>query len=784
MSRAQRLFHELKRRRVYRVAVVYSAVAFVIWQVAEIAIPALGMPDWVLTLVVVLTLVGLPIALVLGWAFDITAEGVRRTEAANDEGGETTSSVVHPFRITVAAVGIVIVAAAWFVWSRVPAAESNLTSNRIAVFPFVVHGDDELMYLREGIAHLLSGALDGAGDLRTVDPHALLGTVSGSTGPDPQTAQEIAARFGAELYVLGSVVGSPGDMAVNAALYDVTRGERTTAEAVEGQEGELQTIIDELARRLVVDLAGSPGDRLVRTAALTTQSVPALKAYLAGHSALSRGDFSTANEAFQDALKLDGAFVLARYQLAVSMAWEGHGQLSRQAVAQAARDRASLPAREQRLLLALDAFLRGDLDGAEDAYRAYLGEYPDDVEANYMLAESIFHLGPIHGRSMQRSREPFERVLSFDHDNIFTLHHLAVLAIKRAELTKADSLLYRALATEPASWLAVDIRVMQALASGDPDMRAQVQGELQSVETLGLHGAMMAGTSFYQSPAEARWIVDALTAQQRPTQVRATGHTMLAYLEVASGQWSQAERSLNEADRLYRIGPSHRAVFALIPFAPYDRSVLQERLREVEAWDVASLPPSEFVMLLPPVEVQSAIRLYLLGALNARLGHDSAAFAYAERLEKVNWTFGGNLSATLAPGIRAAVAAAHGEVEEALRSLETALFDGHYDEVYASPVVSMAAERYLMAELLLAVGRAQEALPWFASLGDLQRHEIAYLAPAHFRRAQIYERLGELDEARKHYARFAELWQDCDPELRPFVDEAEQRLQQLRNQPD
>jgi 4-hydroxybenzoate polyprenyltransferase len=78
-SQLRTFLAELKRRRVYRVAVVYAAVAFVIWQAAEIAFPALNLPPWTLTFAVVLTLVGFPIAVALAWAFDITAEGVRRT---------------------------------------------------------------------------------------------------------------------------------------------------------------------------------------------------------------------------------------------------------------------------------------------------------------------------------------------------------------------------------------------------------------------------------------------------------------------------------------------------------------------------------------------------------------------------------------------------------------------------------------------------------------------------------------------------------------------------------
>ena len=571
-------------------------------------------------------------------------------------------------------------------------------------------------------------------------------------------------------------------MEMTASLYDATSGQRTTAEAVPGRETEIQDAVDELARGLVADLAGRPGDRLAGLAARMTRSVPALKVYLAGHRALQRGDMRGSIEAFEQALELDSGFVLARYEFAVAAAWEGHGVPARQAVVQAVRDSAALPARERRLLVGLDAFLRGDLERAEDAYRRVLGEYPDEVEANYMLGETLFHLGPIHGQSMQLSRAPFERVLTVDPDHLFSLHHLANLALMRGEYAAADSLHERALATGPERWFAVCLRTMKAMASGDPGLRTAVQSDLETVETLGLFCSMMTATWIFQDPAGARWVIEALTAPYRPAQLRATGHTLLAYFEAARGRPSQVERELTEVDRLYPVGASHRAYLSLLPLAPSDRSTLEERLREVEAWDVESLPTSTTALMMPPVEVQPAIRLYLLAALSARLGWDSAALVYADRLEQLEWAVGGDLSATLTPGIGAALAAAHGDVEDALGLLETAPFRGHYEEVYSSPVISMAAERYLMGELLVAAGHSREALSWFASLGDLQPYEIAYVAPAHLRRAHIYERLGEPEAAAEHYARFVELWKDCDPELRLLVEDAEARLARLRGQ--
>jgi hypothetical protein len=78
-ERAVSLFAELKRRKVVRVAVVYAATAFVVLQAADIMLSRLAVPDWAMTLVVVFAVLGFPIAIVLGWALEVTPDGVKVT---------------------------------------------------------------------------------------------------------------------------------------------------------------------------------------------------------------------------------------------------------------------------------------------------------------------------------------------------------------------------------------------------------------------------------------------------------------------------------------------------------------------------------------------------------------------------------------------------------------------------------------------------------------------------------------------------------------------------------
>jgi len=90
----QRLFAELKRRRVFRVMAVYGVVAFGIIEAADAIFPRMALPDWTVTLVVWLALLGFPVAIVLAWALEMTPEGVRRTTEAAP--GELTEIISAP----------------------------------------------------------------------------------------------------------------------------------------------------------------------------------------------------------------------------------------------------------------------------------------------------------------------------------------------------------------------------------------------------------------------------------------------------------------------------------------------------------------------------------------------------------------------------------------------------------------------------------------------------------------------------------------------------------------
>ena len=85
-------FAELKRRNVYKVAVAYGVVAWLLMQVASQIFPFFDIPNWVVRLVVLLLIIGFPVALIIAWAFEVTPEGIKRTEAADAAGNDLAAS--------------------------------------------------------------------------------------------------------------------------------------------------------------------------------------------------------------------------------------------------------------------------------------------------------------------------------------------------------------------------------------------------------------------------------------------------------------------------------------------------------------------------------------------------------------------------------------------------------------------------------------------------------------------------------------------------------------------
>ena len=201
MPRMKRLIEELKRRRVFRVAGVYAALAFVVWQVAEIAVPGLNLPGWVLTLVILLTGLGFPVAVGLAWAFDITPEGVRRTEPDDKAVPEVRPSL-----------------------ERSPARKS------IVVLPFDnMSPDPQDAYLSDGLTEEIITGLSCCGPLRVISRNS----ARALKGTDKDT-RTIARELDVQYVLEGSVRKAGNDLRITAQLIDGRTDEHLWSERYSG----------------------------------------------------------------------------------------------------------------------------------------------------------------------------------------------------------------------------------------------------------------------------------------------------------------------------------------------------------------------------------------------------------------------------------------------------------------------------------------------------------------------------------------------------------------------
>ncbi len=394
-----------------RVMGLYTVSAVAVLGLLQLLAMQLDLPRWVLPGALVLLLIGVPIilgtALVQRGSLSLPQPAMRLL---------TWRRAILGGVFAMAAWGVVVTA---YMVSR-SAAASSLVATRLAVLPFAVRGDPDFNYLGEGIVDLLARDLDGVGDLRTVDPGTVLsalGAAEGRSG-NPDRYRAVARRVGAGLYLLGSVHAVGGRLRIQASLHDASADVNSAAlsqSGVEGDAGDVLALVDQLAARLMVDRGAAPGS-LFETAALTTRSLPALRAYLTAEQSLRSGPqaLDSALAGFQRAVTEDSTFALAHYRLAVAAGWQGRQEVAATATASALRHSARLADRDRRLLEVYDQYRGGSAEQAELGFRNLVRDNPGDLEAEFQLADLLTNYNPLLGRSQDEARELFDRILAYD----------------------------------------------------------------------------------------------------------------------------------------------------------------------------------------------------------------------------------------------------------------------------------------------------------------------------------------------------------------------------------
>ena len=380
ISRLQGWFAELRRRRVFRVAVVYLVVAWLAIQVADTVFEPLGLPAWALKLVIVLVTLGFPIACVLAWAFDLTPRGLERTSPLAE--GAAAALPATPE----AAPALPLAVA--------PPAES------VAVLPFAdMSPARDHEYFCDGIAEEIINALCCVRSLRVASR-----TSSFQFKGRSADVREIGKALGVRAVLEGSVRKAGDRVRITAQLVNAADGYHLWSESFDrGLEDVFATqaeIAQKLVRALRLSLTPQETKFIERGG---TRSAEAYDLYLRGQALLRDGSDSALPQAavlFRNAIVADPRFAQAHAGLANALAyaliWGLDVDAASLDVALAASHRAlelepHLP--EAHVARGNLLFVQGQREDAFAAFEEAIRLNPASYEAHYFFARDLFSAG-------------------------------------------------------------------------------------------------------------------------------------------------------------------------------------------------------------------------------------------------------------------------------------------------------------------------------------------------------------------------------------------------------
>jgi TolB-like protein/Tfp pilus assembly protein PilF len=277
MAKRMSLFAELKRRKVFRVAVVYAATAFVVLQAADIMLPRMGIPDWGVGLVVALAVLGFPIALVLAWALELTPDGLKRTESAPTTNNAAPPALLGKRTVFAAALLVVLgigIGAGWFL-RPLPVAPTPMIADEPAAQPAIEHSiavlafdnmspDPDNAFFAEGISEEILNLL-AAVERLSVASRTSAFSYRGKDVPIP----DIAAQLGVRYVLEGSVRRAGNQVRITAQLIDAATDRHLWSANYDRALADVFAVQDEIAaaigQALQIALLGPDGETVTAT---------------------------------------------------------------------------------------------------------------------------------------------------------------------------------------------------------------------------------------------------------------------------------------------------------------------------------------------------------------------------------------------------------------------------------------------------------------------------------------------------------------------------------------
>jgi len=333
-----RFWNELKRRRVFRVVATYAATAYIIIELINNLVQPLHLPLWTGTLFVILLAIGLPVVVILSWIFDITPEGIKKTESVEES--ESEQSVKEPgkrrrLRPSDIVIAVLIVIVVILAWPKIFNRDSieNLRSPdgkiSVVVMPFLNMTSDTIWDIwQSGIQNELISSLTNAEELKvrqteTVNRILQSSGLTNYASIGPSVASKVSQKLDASVLIYGNINQAANTVRINTQLIDAKTEEVIRSFQIESpaREEMIFNVIDSLSGQvkhflIIAKLQQETASDIRYTA--PTSSPEAYRYFMHGQKAFYTGDFKTAINLYSQALAIDSNFYSAITMLSAS----------------------------------------------------------------------------------------------------------------------------------------------------------------------------------------------------------------------------------------------------------------------------------------------------------------------------------------------------------------------------------------------------------------------------------------------------------------------------------
>jgi serine/threonine-protein kinase len=435
-------FSELKRRNVYKVAVAYAIVGWLLVQIATQVFPFLEIPNWVVRLVIAVVVIGFPIALVIAWAFEATPEGIKRTEVADAMPGSAATGRKKHAWIYVVVIAATISVTLFFLGrytagnKSVASASNELPAKSIAVLPFDnLSRDPDNAFFAEGVQDEILTRLAKVADLKVIAR-----TSTQKFKSAPENLPDIAKQLGALNILEGSVQKANDQVRVTVQLINAMTNSHLWAEIYDRKLTDIFVVESDIAKAIADQLqAKLSGSEKQMMAAQPTTDTEAYELYHKGKSLWEKRSGDNIPKAiayYEQAIARDPNYALAYAGLAKAYIllpfYAGADRLdafskAKDAALKALRLDPNLAEAHAALGKVL-FFSEIDLTGAMREYKRAIELQPNDPTAHHWLGnDTLAALGRFEEAIAQGKRavelDPLSPVINTDFGTIFYYAH-------------------------------------------------------------------------------------------------------------------------------------------------------------------------------------------------------------------------------------------------------------------------------------------------------------------------------------------------------------------------